>query len=247
MLKLIKYEFRKTMFSKMILLAITAVFEIIYLAGVFLEREDALGIGVFGLVLCAVVGIMYIGIESINVFHKDLNTKQSYMLFLTPNSSFKILGAKVLENGISILISGAFFAVLAAVDISTGILYIGGLEEFLDMLDYLFISLQVNINITPESVLMAFAVALASWLMIIVTADFAVVLAATVFAGKKFSGLVSFILFLLIDAAGSKIMECLPVLANDYAEFALNIGAIFIMVIVMYFVTGWIMDRKLSV
>ena len=41
--------------------------------------------------------------ESVNVLHRDLNTKQSYMLFLTPKSSYQILGAKILENGISIV------------------------------------------------------------------------------------------------------------------------------------------------
>lgn len=35
MLKLMKYEFRKTAFSKLILLCITMVVEIVYLLGVF--------------------------------------------------------------------------------------------------------------------------------------------------------------------------------------------------------------------
>ena len=184
MVKLMKYEFRKTMFSKILLLVITAILELVYLAGVFLEKDTPMMVGVMGLVFCAVFGIMYIGIESINVFHKDLNTKQSYMLFLTPNSSFKILGAKVLENGISLVISGVFYVILAAIDISVAILYIGGLKDFLDFAEQLAISFQVNVNFTPSSVIILFFTMLASWLMTIVTADLAVVLSATVFAGK---------------------------------------------------------------
>ncbi len=62
----------------------------------------------FFLVMCTIFGVIYIGIESVNVLHRDLNTKQSYMLFLTPKSSYQILGAKILENGISIIMAGAF-------------------------------------------------------------------------------------------------------------------------------------------
>ena len=63
MLKLMKYEFRKTFFPKLILLAVTALAEILFLAGVFLEWDKGLSIGIVGLMLCAVVGIFYIGIE----------------------------------------------------------------------------------------------------------------------------------------------------------------------------------------
>ncbi len=106
MLKLMKYEFRKTMFSKTILLVITAILEVLFLAGIFLDWDEGIGWGVIGLVLCACIGIAYIGLESLIVFQRDLNTKQSYMLFLTPNNCFQILGAKVIENGLSLLLAG---------------------------------------------------------------------------------------------------------------------------------------------
>lgn len=247
MLKLMKYEFRKTLISKMILLAITAVMEIVFLIGVFGELETPLAIGIMGLMLCGIFGIIYIGIESVTVFHKDLNTKQSYMLFLTPNNSYKILGAKILENGLSLVITGAFYVGLAAIDISTAILYIGGLEEFIEMLKVMSLSFQVNIDITAGAIIVLFFTALASWIMTIVTADFAVVLSATVFAGKRFSGIVSFVIFLGVNAVGSKIMEILPALNSEYTQFALNISVLFAIAAILYVIAAWIMDKKLSV
>lgn len=91
MLKLMKYEFRKTAFSKLILLSITLLSEIVYLLGIFLKKDGFLSSGIMFLVLCATMGILYIGLESVTVLHRDLNTKQSYMLFLTPKSSYQIL------------------------------------------------------------------------------------------------------------------------------------------------------------
>lgn len=56
MLKLMKYEFRKTAFSKLILLVITAVVEIAFLLGVFLEKGNLLAIGVALFSMCACCG-----------------------------------------------------------------------------------------------------------------------------------------------------------------------------------------------
>ncbi|MDO4297478.1 MAG: hypothetical protein Q4C59_03240 [Lachnospiraceae bacterium] len=247
MLKLMKYEFRKTMFSKMILLVITAAAEIAYLIGVFFEWEKALGIGIAGLVFCALIGITYIGIDSLLVFHKDLNTKQSYMLFLTPRNSYQVLGAKVLENGISIFLAGVFFAVLAAVDATVGILYIGGLKEFLDIVKQVASSISININIAPGELLLGFFTALASWLMMIVTGDLAIVLSATVFAGKKFSGLVSFLLYLLLGWGSGVLLDHLPEVRDANLQLAMIIAGAFVISAVMYGIAGWIMERKLSV
>ena len=133
MLKLMKYEFRKTGFSKLILLVVTLVAELAFLLGVFQEKDRLLATGIMILYLCAVIGIAYIGLESVLALHRDLNTKQSYMLFLTPHSSYEILGAKVLENGISILITGIFFALVAALDVLIATLNMGGGKEMKKM------------------------------------------------------------------------------------------------------------------
>ena len=247
MLKLMKYEVRKTMFSKVIILIITALAEIAYLIGVFAKKEDIMAWGIMGLTMCALIGIFYIGIESLIVFHRDLNTKQSYMLFLTPNSSYRILGAKVLENGIAIFVAGAFFALLAALDITIGILYIGGLKEFIDTIQEVIRHVQLQIEIYPEQILMAFFVTLSSWLLMIVTGYLAIVLSATVLAGKKFSGLLSFALYLLLFGVSGKLIDLVPEMQNFYLRFGLIMAVTFVIIFIMYAVTGWIMEKKLSV
>lgn len=247
MLQLMKYEFRKTMFSKMILLVITAVVEVAYLLGVFMKWDRVLVIGVLGLVLCGVIGIFYIGIESLIIFQKDLNTKQSYMLFLTPRNSYQILGAKVLENGVSIFLTGAFFVVLFAVDLTIGVVYIGGLKQFLDMLTEAMKYMSVEINIEPQQILLVLSSGLASWLMMIVIGNLAIVLSATVLAGKKFSGIVSFILYMILSWASGKVLDLMTTPFSGNMAFVTVICGAFLVSALMYVVTGWIMERKLSV
>ncbi len=246
MLKLMKYEFRKTAFSKLILLVITAVVEIAFLLGVFLEKDNLLAIGVALLSMCAVVGVFYIGLESVIVLHRDLNTKQSYMLFLTPKSSYQILGAKVLENGISIALTGVFFAALAAIDVTVATLYIGGMKELMDLVRT-FLEINWSFSLNPAEIALYFFGLLASWIVYIVNADLAVILSASVLAGKRGSGLVSFLIFVILSTLLGMVLDYIPSLASIELTFVLYIAASFVMAAVLYAISGWIMEKKLSV
>lgn len=245
--KLMKYEFRKTMFSKIILLVITAVLEILLLAGIFLNWENGLGWGIIGLTLCVVIGIFYIGLESLMVFHRDLNTKQSYMLFLTPYDSYQILGAKVLENGISLLMAGCFFAALVAIDFSVAVVYLGGFKELVNVVTRILQQVSVEVQFTTAESLMAVFAVLSVWLMTIVTGFLAIVLCATVLAGRRFSGFVSFLIFLLLSWGCSVLTNQIPESLETVVYYTLYILAALALTVVMYLISGWIMERKLSV
>ena len=59
MLKLMKYEFRKSASSKLILLVLTAVFELAFLGGVFFKGYNLMGTGMMFLILCAFFGVLH--------------------------------------------------------------------------------------------------------------------------------------------------------------------------------------------
>ena len=241
MLKLMKYELRKTAFSKLVLLVITAVAEIAFLIGVFWKKDNILAMGIIFLVMCTIFGVIYIGIESVNVLHRDLNTKQSYMLFLTPKSSYQIL-----ENGISIIMAGAFFAALAALDVTVATLYIGGLKEMINLVSS-FMELNWSVTFTPTEAAFYFFGLLASWIVFIVNADLSVILSASVLAGKKGSGIAGFLIFLVISSVIGKLLDLIPVLKSMELTFVLYIAASFAIAAVLYVISGWIMEKKLSV
>ena len=239
MLKLMKYELRKTAFSKLVLLVITAVAEIAFLIGVFWKKDNILAMGIIFLVMCTIFGVIYIGIESVN-------TKQSYMLFLTPKSSYQILGAKILENGISIIMAGAFFAALAAIDVTVATLYIGGLKEMINLVSS-FMEVNWSVTFTPAEAAFYFFGLLASWIVFIVNADLSVILSASVLAGKKGSGIAGFLIFLVISSVIGKLLDLIPVLKSMELTFVLYIAASFAIAAVLYVISGWIMEKKLSV
>lgn len=247
MLKLMKYEFKKSLFSKYVILVATAIVEALFLIGVTLEKEEMIAWGIAGLVLVAVIGVFYIGIESVLTMQQDLNTKQSYMLFLTPRNSFQILGAKILQNGLAIFITGVLFGILAIADISYLIIKLNGVKMMLDMINQILTQFNMEITITRTEGFLGLFGALSSWLSMIVNAYLAIVLSASFMAGKKLSGVVSFVFYVILVMLEGRLLNSIPELSSLSMNLGAIVGTNFVLIILVYLLTGWIMEKKLSV
>ena len=247
MTKLMKYEFRKSMFSKLIILVISGIMEALFLLGIFTSWNNGIGWGIFGLVFSASVGISFIGINSLLIFYRDLNTKQSYMLFMTPCSSYQILGAKVLENGLSLFLAGCFFSALAALDIYIAFDQVVWLKEITELFQQLLRSFQIELQFDGMQIFLFFMNMLSFWLLGIVSGLFAILLSATFFAGKRFCGIISFLVYLLIFWGVTRVIDLLPDIEPITANLGLSIVAALALTAVMYAVSSLLMDKKLSV
>ncbi len=245
MLRLLKYELRKTLFAKLVILAITVVAEVVFLAGYWSHNENTLVIGCGLLTAVAVTGIALMGILSLVTLHKDMNTRQGYMLFMTPNSCYRILGAKVIECALSLLIAGAFFFGLAMLDFNillgnNTFKYIW--DFFTDVLE--MISPQISLT-APVLSALAFSL-LAGWLCTITTAYLADVISSSLLNGKKGNLLVTFLFFLLLNYGVSKLVSLVS--AADVAMTFVWQGLIALgLAGIMYVVTARLMEKYLSV
>lgn len=251
MWKLMKYEMRKTWMTKVILLLITAVAEIGFLIGLYAEKEGTLAASVFILMMLAFGGVLVMGLESILTLHRDMNTRQSYMLFMTPNSCYKILGAKVLECGASILLAGAFYFALGALDVTLILAKSGELDKVWKMLQELLTNFTVEGRPIQIDIRTAGAIScmlLSSWMATITTAYLADVISAALLNGRKYNGLISFLLFLALNMIVSRVTQLITRGIPDtmtmlfvYSGIALVFSA------AMYIATAVIMEKKLSV
>ena len=251
MFKLMKYEFCKTRATKLMLLAVTCIAEAAFLIGLYGNHETTAALSVGALVLLAFAGIMIVGLESIVTLHRDMNTKQSYMLFMTPNSSYKILGSKVLECSLSILLAGAFFFALGSLDISLAFAKEVGLkslwETIQDVLTHITINgqqIEINVRILAS---LAFTI-LTSWILTITTAYLAVVISAALLNGKKFNGFISFVFFLLLNWGCSRVIRFVTgQIPENFSVLIVSGLTSLALSAIMYIVTAQIMERKLSV
>lgn len=251
MLKLMKYEFRKTWFIKLILLGVTAVAEIIFLIGLYARHEDTMAVGTFLLFVLAFGGLLLIGVESVVVLHRDMNTKQGYMLFMTPNSCYRILGAKVLECSISVLVVGAFFFALGALDITLIFAKQGMLslmwKRIQDALSHMtFAGRPIQLDL-PAIASISICV-LASWIATITTAFLSDVISSALLNGKKFNGLISFLIFVALSWGLSELISLAVGGFREVIPYMLVYSLCSIIVAVLvYWITARIMDKYLSV
>ena len=245
--KLLHYEIRKSGGTKLILLGITAVLELVFLAGILFNKDNVIGLGAILLFVAALGGIFFIGIQSVTILHRDMNTRQGYMLFMTPNSSYRILGAKVLENGLSLLLAGAFFAVLGFLDITLMMAHYGQLEQLWQTVNRVLTNIYPEFSLHWDTILAVLFAFLCSWLSTVVAAYLADVVATALLKGKKFGGFLAFVLFILIQLVIGWVQFRIRIPGNTVAYFlaeaALDLG----FAVLMYCATAVIMERKLSI
>ena len=245
---LMKYEFRKTWAFKVLLLGAAVVAEIVFLIGLYGGLDRVLGVSVLLLTMLAICGVMAIGLSSVVQLYRDMNTKQSYMLFMTPNSSYKILGAKVLENGISILLAGAFFFALGALDITLLFAHEGQLEELWNAIRQ-FLS-QIDSRITLDfSTMLTFVLSiLASWISTVTCAYLGVVISTALLNGKRGNGIISFLIIMaLLWLSGFIELRATESIENVRTVFVAQSCIALVLSAVMYVLTAKIMETKLSV
>ena len=244
-MKLLKYEIRKGLTLKLILLGLFVLLQGLFTYGCLAHDSSKAVLGGSLLFLVGVFGIMALGIQSMLTLHKDMNTKQAYMLFMTPKSCYAILGAKLAESVIAILLAAGLCAGAAVVDYRLMLQHFGELADLTEMLKELTTALNLKMDIM--SIVTFGASLLFSWIFMVTTAYLADVLVSSLFRGKKFGGLLAFILFVVLNSLLSHAIGLVEVAGSATVQILVNAGLNLVASAVMYVATAYIMETKLSV
>lgn len=246
MLRLLKYELRKTQFSKLILLGIALAAQAIFLAGFWSKNENTLEIGVTLLFAIAITGIAFMGILSVVTLHRDMNTRQGYMLFMTPNSCYKILGAKVIECALSLMLAGAFFFGLGYLDISM-ILGDGTNKQLWDMFSQMVRTINQRIVLDAPHISALIFELIADWLCMITTAYLADVVSSSLLNGKKGGLVITFLIFLALNYGITKLLQLIPSTIGVIPVLLWQGAIALVLAGIMYVITARLMEKYLSV
>ena len=249
MSKLLKYELRKTWALKLIILGVTAAAELAFLITLFLDTEnhEVLGVTCVLLFFIALGGTILIGVQSVLTLHRDMNTKQGYMLYMTPKNSFRILGAKLLENGLSLVLAGAFFFLLGLLDVTLLFSRMGSLEELWKFFQDFVRMINDEIQLNAQSILCLVAELLASWLATVSIAYLADIISSALLNGRKMNGFLSFLFFILLTVLLSWIQNRFRAGMAIETALLVRAGIALLYSAVMYVISAWVMDRHLSV
>jgi hypothetical protein len=253
MLKLSKYEFRK---NKTILIAVAVgllLLEAYFLFGIFSESVNHTATSAIFLMLYAFVCYFVVFILAISNYSKELNSKSSYLIFMTPNSALSIIFSKMF----TILIIGTVMVLaivgLGILDINLVFNTFPDAESFTDFVDIFMESFGIDSAELIISIIVSVIVYLINFFSIVTLAYFSITLSATVLQNKKFKGFVSVIIFLVCTYGIGFISDKLPAL-NDSPDTILQAmvsvlpTVLFEVVIMIVCIIGsaQLLDKKVS-
>ena len=244
-MKLLKYEIRKGITLKLILLGLFAIVEGAFIYGCLAANESIATITALLLVFGGLGALLLVGAQSMVTLHHDMNTKQGYLLFMTPKSCYAILGAKLVESLLSIGVTVALAVGTVMLNANLVATHFHELVEMKNMLAQLVQALHLEMTVASIG---SFAVdTLFGWIFLITTAYFADVLVSSLLRGKKFGGLLAFILFVVLNAMLNRGIESIHIGDTLTMQTVVHSCVTIAASAVMYVVTARIMETKLSV
>lgn len=247
MKELMKYEFRRRKTSRMISIGTAAVGLFLMLSGLLFWKVAVVAFGFVLLFIGTLIAPFYAGVESILLLNRDLQNGQGCMLWMVPRSVIQIFGVKYLAAGLQTLFSFCLFFLLLILGAAACVWREKGFAALADTAAAVLPTLGISwIDLVQDG-----ATAILLWLQIVMSGFFAVLLARTVLADSRHGGLLSFLLFWLINlacglgyqaASGLSILSGLPP-AGWYAFdviYYLGLDLLF------FLLTVFLADRKLS-
>lgn len=211
MLKMMKYEYRRGIFPLMVVIAALAAVEILFLVGIYADKVAFVGLGMVLLIMGGFAAFAFVLIYGVIIYSQDLKNKTGYMVFMTPLSSYKIIGAKLL----SILLTGAtlviFLGVLLVVDYNVFKAHNSGIADLEVIVnDMLGTAKGTSLGAIIANLAGIIIVAVIQFYTMITMAYLAVSLSSTVLQNKKIKGVVSFVLFVALYLLMSYVAYKLP-------------------------------------
>ena len=127
-MKLLKYEIRKGLTLKLVLLGLFMLLEGFFAYSCITNQSGNTVLSASLLAITGLCGIVILGVQSMLILHRDMNTRQAYMLFMTPRSCYSILGAKLIESVLSIIVAAALCVGAAVLDYHLIVQHFGNLQ-----------------------------------------------------------------------------------------------------------------------
>ena len=199
MLKLVKYEFRKSLTALMTLLGLTAGLEAYFLAALFLDKENHLFIAMLLMMLCAYAVAVYVFVRGVTSYSGELKSRSAYLIFMTPNSTLKIMGSKFLYTFVNGLLFAALYGALGLLDLTLTLQKYQRYDAFWGAAQNFLKAYGVHVDQITLGLLAGTAYIFLSLLAVIALAYLAITLSHTLLRDRKGRGLVALLIFFLLN------------------------------------------------
>lgn len=275
MFKLLKYEFRKGLTAMLVMLGVTAALEAYFLYGLYSGPENEVHAALAAMLLVFMTFAMYVFvlIRGVTSYSGELKSRSSYLIFMTPNSTRKIMASKFLYPLVLGTVLAAFYVALGALDISLLLQHLGEWEAFIGELQEFLKEMGVHADQVIFGAVFAVIYMLLSVLSFFAVAFLAVTLSHTFFRDKSWRWLMALLFYIGINYAISAVNGLFPAVysslhvmdargvANIVAAYGIDTTPefsellIFIVpqalvslavVLISFFGCSWMLEKKVS-
>lgn len=258
MIKSMKYEFRKNRTGLLILAGIYVLLEIIFLACLPTESETLLATSILGFAMLSIACQFYIFFNGISMYSRDLREKSGYLVFMTPLSTYRIIGAKLLAILIESLVVNILLGLTAFLDGSLALHTFADVswKEFFTEVAELFSFFidSANFYYILTTLLSVLIISYVFLYTLVTVAYLSISLSATVLMNRRGRGLASFALFLVLMVVIASVINNLPTWdirldGSVFGAFLYSLPQIIFMIvaaIAAYFGSAILLDKAIS-
>ncbi len=250
--KLIKYEFRKDSGTYFTLFGILVVTEIYFIISFLLKSSINMGMALVLAELGGACGIFALMIHGAVSYSKEINSKYSYMTFMTPNSPYKIVGAKYLSLLIVTVAGTMIFSLFLGLNVKLITDRYSEVRMITSVIDELGQTLGWNTSSYVASFLASLVTMMISFFFSVSCAYVAITLSTTVLANRKGKGFLAVVFFFVIIIITSLIIRKIPVLNFGDTFFENLAGNVYIylfragLILCSYLFISHMLKKKIS-
>lgn len=215
MLKLIKYEFIKARTAFFALLGVAGALEIYFLASLRQQNETHVVLSLVALVFCAWGLALFALVRGVTTYSSELSHRSGWLVFMTPNTTLKIVASKFIYTFLNGLFFAALIAGVFAVDYRMTMDYYGEWESFLEGLRSMLNMQGVAVDRLAGAAVFALAYGALSILAEIALAYLAITVSSTLCRERRWRWLPSLALFVALSWLVSKIGSLFPSPLDD--------------------------------
>ena len=198
MLKLIKYEFRRSRTSLMAMLGAAVALYLAAPLGAMMNREGLMGVSLFGLMFYCFAAYVYVLIRGVNAYSSELSTRSGYLMLMVPRSTLSIVLSKLL---FTLCFAIVMLAVCVAACFGSAMIFMDEVFDvrgMIPMLKYFAQSMEIDLSALGFFCLYAVVSLLISVISVVSMGYLSATLSAVIAARGKGAKLLSAVLFLVL-------------------------------------------------
>jgi hypothetical protein len=216
MLKLSKYEFRKNRNVLIIIAVGLILLEAYFLFSCLLKKSNnTILLASLLLYIYAMVCFFMVFVLAISNYSKELSSKSSYLIFMTPNPALNIIVSKMFTILIIGIVTAAIFFGIVCLDFHVLSMTYSNISEFKNVIKLFATMSNIDLAQLALTVLSYILEFLISFFATVTLVYLAITLSATLFQNHRLKGVISTILFFIMTFIVNKITGLLPVIYSN--------------------------------